>query len=99
MNFKKIFLIIEITELMSNTVLAVQGDISIIPKLKVRTEEIEIVNNLEIGISLGVDNNAFGEDYSSFTLNEDEFDDLDFTSYNISGVVRYNFPNIIEVRP
>jgi hypothetical protein len=101
MNLKKMLIIAGLTGMVANTAMAAQGDISIIPQLKLGTGEADagyfgeddinvygiaadylygVNNNFELGVGLGIDKNEL-----------DDNSELDFTSFNIYGIGRYNF--------
>ena len=106
MNWKKMLIIAGLTGIIANTATAAQGDSSIIPQIKLGTGEVDggsvfgvelgeedinvygisadflygINDNFEAGMGIGIDNNEF-----------DETDELDFTSFSLYGIGRYNF--------
>ncbi|WP_319371220.1 outer membrane beta-barrel protein [uncultured Ilyobacter sp.] len=106
MNWKKILIIAGLAGMVANTAMAAQGDTSIIPQLKLGAGEADagsifgqslgdedinlygvsadflygVNDNFEAGVGLGIDKIEF-----------DDSDELDFTTFNLYGVGRYNF--------
>lgn len=114
MGFKKILILAGVIGMVANTAIAAQGDVSIIPQIRFGTGEVDggsifgedlgdedidiygaavdclygFSNNFEAGLGIGIDRNEL-----------DETDELDFTSFNLYGLGRYNFNTSNELTP